>query len=227
MNIEKGQVVDRILSQYAEDIILKDIVARYSVENTKLLKALSKFIAQNIGNKFSIRKMQRYFENIFEEKSSTSTISTYISYLESAYFCFEVPKFDYSLKKTIKSPVKYYLIDTGLRNTIYPSSSPDRGRLLENAIYLKLRNMYEEIFYWEEKNEVDFVCKKQNDLVLYNVSYVSKESEIKERELKGFVEFPYPTVERYLITWDLYTKLSWNGLKIKALPAYLFLLDSD
>ncbi|WP_187146385.1 hypothetical protein [Pseudothermotoga lettingae] len=40
------------------------------------------------------------------------------------------------------------------------------------------------------------------------------------------LEFP-PVAERYLITWDLYTELVWNGLKIKALPAYLFLLNFD
>jgi hypothetical protein len=226
-NTEREEVIGRILSQYAEDIVLKDVVARYSVENVKLLKALSKFIAQNIGNRFSVRRMQKYFENIFAEKSSTSTISNYISYLESAYLCFEVPKFDYSLKELVRSPVKYYLIDTGLRNAIYPSFSPDLGRLLENAVYLKLRNMYEGVYYWEEKNEIDFVCRKGNDLVLYNISYASKESEIKERELKGFIEFPSPVAERYLITWDLYTELVWNDLKIKALPAYLFLLNFD
>ncbi|PLV56742.1 ATP-binding protein [Thermotoga sp. SG1] len=226
MSANEEEVFNKILSQYAEDIVFKDVAARYGLENLKLLKALTKFIAQNVGNRFSIRKMQRYFEDIFDKKSSTSTISTYISYLESVYFCFEVPKFEHSFKRTIKSPVKYYLIDTGLRNVIYPSFSPDRGRLLENAVYLKLRSMYEEIYYWEEKNEVDFVCRKGNDLMLYNVSYVSRESEIKERELRGLVEFPYPAPERYLITWDLYTELSLDGVKIKVLPAYLFLLDA-
>ena len=62
--------------------------------------------------------------------------------------------------------------------------------------------------------------------MLYNVSYVSEKSEIKEREVKGLVEFPYPAAERYLITWDLHTELSWKGVKIKVLPAYLFLLDT-
>lgn len=32
--------------------------------------------------------------------------------------------------------------------------------------------------------------------------------------------------ERYLITWDLHTELSLDGVKIKVLPAYLFLLDT-
>ena len=118
MSTGEEEVISKILSQYAEDIVFKDVAARYDVGNIKLLKALSKFIAQNIGNRFSIRKMQGYFEDIFGEKSSTSTISAYISYLESAYFCFEVPKFEYSFKKVIRSPVKYYLIDTGLRNVI-------------------------------------------------------------------------------------------------------------
>lgn len=220
---KNSEIASRILSQYAEDIIIKDVAMRYSVQNVKLLKALSKFLAQNVGNKVSIRKIQKYFESVFEEKSSTSTFSNYISHLESAYFCFEVQRFEYSVKQAIKSPSKYYLVDTGLRNAIYPSFPLDRGRLLENVVYLKLRNMYEEVYYWEGGNEIDFVCKNGNTLDLYNVSYVSDESEIKERELRGFAEFPYAVRERYLITWDLYKELSWNGLTIQALPAYVFL----
>jgi len=223
VNTRDEQIAVSVLSQYAEDIIVKDVVTRYNVGNVRLLKVLSKFIAQNVGNRVSIRRIQRYFEGVFEEKSSTSTISSYITYLESAYFCFEVPRFEYSVKKIIRSPLKYYLIDTGLRNVVYPSPSPDRGRLLENVVYQKLRSMYEEVFYWEGRNEVDFVCKRGNDLYLYNVSYVSRESEINERELKGLVEFPYPVKRRYLITWDLSTELSWNGSKIKAIPGYVFL----
>ncbi|MEJ5229676.1 MAG: ATP-binding protein [Pseudothermotoga sp.] len=221
--VKGAEIMNRILSQYAEDIIIKDVAMRYNVQNVKLLKALSKFLAQNTGNKVSIRKIQKYFENVFEEKSSTSTFSNYISHLESVYFCFEVQRFEYSVKEAIKSLSKYYLIDAGLRNAIYPSFSLDRGRLLENAVYLKLRNMYEEVYYWEAQNEIDFVCRNDNRLDLYNVSYVSDESEIRERKLKGFAEFPYAVRARYLITWDLYKELSWNGLKILALPAYVFL----
>lgn len=224
-NVEDKRLVNSILSHYAEDIVLKDVATRYEVENLKLLKILSKLIPQNTGNRLSIRKLQKHFESIFGKSASTTTISNYISYLESAYFCFEVPSFDFSIKKISKKPAKYYLIDTGLRNIISPSFTPDRGRLLENVVYLKLKSMYEEIYYWEGKNEIDFVCKKGKDLVLYNVSYVSQESEVKERELKGFVEFPFPVGERYLITWDLRTEISLDGVKIKAVPAYLFLLD--
>ena len=224
-NVEDKRLVNSILSHYAEDIVLKDVATRYEVENLKLLKILSKLIPQNTGNRLSIRKLQRHFESIFGKSASTTTISNYISYLESAYFCFEVPSFDFSIKKISKKPAKYYLIDTGLRNIISPSFTSDRGRLLENAIYLKLKSMYEEIYYWEGKNEIDFVCKKGKDLVLYNVSYVSQESEVKERELRGFVEFPFPVGESYLITWDLRTEISLDGVKIKAVPAYLFLLE--
>ncbi len=215
----------KILSQYAEDMILKDVTARYNIQNLRLLKALSKIIAQNVSNKLSIRKLQRELEEVFGEKSSTTTFSNYIDHLESAYFCFSVHKFDYSVKESTKSPAKYYLVDTGLRNAISPSFTSDRGRLLENAVYLKLRAIYEEIYYWEGRNEIDFVCRKENRLDLYNVAYASNEDEIKDRELKGFAEFPYRSNGNYLITWDLWKEISYNGVKIQCIPAHLFLLN--
>ncbi len=45
-------------------------------------------------------------------------------------------------------------------------------------------------------------------------------------ELKGLVEFPHTGVEgRYLITWDFSAELEYTNEKVKALPAYVFLLD--
>lgn len=217
------QLAYNILSHYVEDIIFKDIVSRYNIQNIKLLKALSKVIAQNISNKISIRKLQRDFENIFGEKSFTSTLSSYIAYLESAYYCFAVQKFDYSVKEITKTPPKYYLVDTGLRNAISPSFTPDRGRLVENAVYLKLRTMYEEIYYWEGRSEIDFVCRNKNTLDLYNVSYVSNENEVSKRELKGLLKFPYAVDGRYIITWDLHKEFSFSGQRIQFINAYIFL----
>ncbi|WP_372589303.1 ATP-binding protein [Fervidobacterium pennivorans subsp. shakshaketiis] len=221
------QLIYNILSDYAEDIIFKDIVSRYNTQNIKLLKTLSKVVAQNISNKISIRKLQKDFQDIFAEKSSTSTLSNYIAYLESAYYCFAVQRFDYSIKEINKTPAKYYLVDTGLRNAISPSFTPDRGRLLENAVYLRLRTMYEEIYYWEGKNEIDFVCRNKNTLDLYNVSYISDESELNERKLKGLLEFPHKANGRYVITWDLHKELSLNGQKIQFIPAYIFLSGDE
>jgi len=226
LNIDNEFLINKILSQYAEDMILKDVVARYNIVNLKLLKSIAKYLAQNIGNRVTIRKIQRNFEDTFEKKSSTTTISNYISYLEMAYIFFEVHNFDYSIKKTVKSPLKYYIVDPGLRNAMFPSFTPDRGRLLENAVYLKLRNIYEEVFYWMGKNEIDFVCKKGDKFDLYNVSYVSRHEEIDQRELKGLVEFPYDHVDRrYLITWDLSGQLSYDGVNITSIPAYIFLAE--
>lgn len=57
---------------------------------------------------------------------------------------------------------------------------------MENAVYQELRRSGRECFYWKGKNEVDFVFRGEKGLSGINVSYGS---EIKDREVKGLIEF--------------------------------------
>lgn len=219
----------RILTQYAEDILFKDISTHYNVLNMKLLKFVSLFLAQNSGCKLSIRGLQKVIEAEFGEKSSTTTIANYIQYLEEAYMSFEVRHFDYSIKRAIRRPSKYYMVDTGLRNAMCGSLTPDRGKLLENVVYLYLRTIYDDVFYWSGKREIDFVCREGKEIDLYNITYVSDVNEISVRELEGFLEFPSGKAvrKRYLITWDLQRTITHKNITIEAIPAYVLLLQKS
>jgi hypothetical protein len=218
---------NQILSQYANDILFKDISLRYGILNMRILKYISLYLSQNNGCATSIRGLQNSIESEFGNKSSTTTISNYLEYLMESYMIFEVKHFDYSIKKMIRKPVKYYFVDTGLRNAMWTSFTQDKGRLLENIVFLKLRSLYDEIYYWKGKKEIDFVCIKGRNLDLYNVSDVSDKKEIAKRELESFSDFPDGKTinKRYLITWDYEGKIEHNGLTIEALPAYKFLLS--
>ena len=214
-----------ILNQYVEDILFKDVVLRYSVGNLRLLKALIAYLAQNIGNRISIRKIQESFSKQFGEKASTETIANYISYLENAFLFFELKHFDYSIKESTRKPHKVFFIDTGLRNAIIPAFSRDIGRLLENAVFLFLKDFYDEIYYWYDKNEVDLVCLKANSIDLYNVSFITRGEEINPREFAGLVEFPGRSVrERVLVTVNISGDTTYEGQRINLVPAGKLLL---
>jgi len=59
----------------------------------------------------------------------------------------------------MRNPAKIYLVDTGLAKRV---KSEDSGRLLENAIFLRLRRESDKIFYFDENQECDFVVFKNN-----------------------------------------------------------------
>ena len=75
------------------------------------------------------------------------------------------------MKRQQVNPKKIYVIDNGLSNAVAFRFSPEKGRLVENIVCHELIRRGEEIYYWKEKQEIDFVIKKAKELSVINVSY--------------------------------------------------------
>lgn len=172
------------LSNYYEMFIYRDLVERFSIRNTRLLKILTKYLITNISSIFSINS---YYNTAKKEmKLSKETILEYISHLSDINLIYLIPIFSYSLKVQQVNPCKTYCIDTGLRNAVALKFSKDTGRLAENIAYVELKRRGKEIFYWKNKQEIDFVVQENDKLTAINVNYTDK---INDRELSGLKEF--------------------------------------
>ncbi|WP_440946512.1 ATP-binding protein [Methanosarcina sp. T3] len=166
-------------------MIYRDLVERFSIRNTTLLKALTKYLITNIGNPFSVTS---YYKAIKQDQEvSKGTLLEYLSNPEDISLVYFLPLFSYSLKAQAINPRKVYCIDNGLRNAISFTFSKDEGRLAENLVFLELMRRDKEIYYWKNWGEVDFVVKgKDNSLTAINVSYIDR---TEEREIRALEEF--------------------------------------
>lgn len=182
---EQTALKQRILNNYFEMFIYRDLVERFSIRNTALLKNLTKFLITNISTVFSINA---YYRAVSKEMAvGKDTILEYVSYLEDINLIYLLPAFSYSVKKQQLSPKKAYCVDNGLRNAVAFKFSKDEGRLAENIAFIELKRRQKEIFYWKNQNEVDFIIKNaDNSLEAINIAYTD---EISERETKGLQEF--------------------------------------
>ena len=168
-------------------IIYRDIVDRFSIRNTILLKDLLKFLITNIGNSFSISAYHRAIGK--DIAAGKETIIAYLSHLNDINLVYLVVLFSYSMKRQQVNPRKVYCADNGLRNAVAFRFSKDEGRLAENLVFLELKRRSKEPFYWKKSNEVDFVVKDDDgSLTAINVSYTDT---IDEREIKGLMEFAW------------------------------------
>jgi predicted AAA+ superfamily ATPase len=172
-----------ILTQLFNDLVYRDIVVRHSIRNPKVVKELGIYLATNIGKEFSFNKLARTFE-----LGSVNTILSYISYFEDAYLFFTVPRFSYSLKQQAINQKKIYGIDTGLIGKLSLSFSKDKGRLLENMVFIELKRRAKEIHFYRNKGECDFVVSNNRQVEsLIQVCYELNNDNLK-RELNGLVE---------------------------------------
>ncbi len=166
-----------ILQQYFHDIIHRDIIRRFKIRDVRLIEELYIYLFTNISNLFTFNSLKNTF------KIGIDTAKEYLSYGISAHLFYEHPFFSYSRKESYNKPRKLYGIDTGLRKAVSFTFSKDIGRMVENIVYLSLKRTTDSLYYFSDKNEVDFVVKNHDQsLSLINVCY---SDEIPEREFSG------------------------------------------
>lgn len=219
-----------LLQSYFEDIIHKDIISRHNLRSAQTLKQLSIFCISNIAKPYTFNSLRKIFAGYIE--LSTDVIINYLSFLEDAFLLFSLKHYDYSLKKQINKPKKLYCIDTGMANAVSFRISNNIGQLYENLVFLQLLRSNREIYYWQDGKglEVDFVVKKGMKInSLVQVCSDISDDETKNREIKGLVSglehFGMP--DGTIITSDLFAEETIEGKKIKFVPLWYWLLESE
>lgn len=213
----------KILQELFNDIIARDIVIRHGVRNAREIKDLALYLLSNVGKEFSYNSLMRLFN-----LGSVNSIISYVSYFEDCYLLFTVPRFEYSLKKQITNPKKVYAIDPGLINAVTLSYSSDKGRILENIVFISLRKDEKEIFYFKAKHECDFVVKDRTKIVMaIQVCYELNDSN-QQRELDGLYEAmqEYALSEGFIVTYNQDDTVVYKEKKITIIPAWKWLRGS-
>jgi predicted AAA+ superfamily ATPase len=220
--LEAPELRKKILQDYFDMMIYRDLVERFSIRNTTLLKTLTKYLVTNIGNPFSVTS---YYKAIKQEQEvSKGTLLEYLSHLDDIFLVYFLPLFSYSLKAQAINPKKVYCIDNGLWNAVSFTFSKDEGRLAENLVFLELMRREKEIYYWKNGGEVDFVVKEDNSLTAINVTYSTSIAEREVSALKKFSEEKeyVPCIkELILLTKD--TEKTENG--IRYIPLWKWMLE--
>ncbi len=177
----------RILSDYVNLIVYKDLIERYGITNTSLLKHLIKYTFVNMATLVSITKLYNDFKSN-GYKLGKETLFDYFGYLEEAYAIFSVPIFRSSVREEQRNPKKIYAIDNGLRAVYDSSFSSDYSKLYENLVFLALRSKTNEVYYIKERQEIDFYCVIEGEKQLINVSVDISNPDTFEREIKSLTE---------------------------------------
>lgn len=205
-----------------ENILYKDVIARYSIKKQKVIKELINILATNISSTFTYNSIKTVLH-----LGNSITVKEYISYLANSYFFFELPKFDFSLRKSLTAPKKIYLIDTAFNQIAGFNFSPNTGKNLENVIFIELKRRKKEVYYFADKGECDFIIKdgakvSQAIQVCYNFNKKNK-----DREVNGLIETlkKFKLKEGNIITLDQEEELQHEGMKIKISQVWKWLLE--
>ncbi len=206
-----------------ENIIYRDIVARYNLKDEKALKTTAYFAASNIAKEISYNNIKK-----LTGLSSATTVKEYFEYLENSYLAFLVPKFSTSLKKQVYSNKKVYFVDTAIAKILGFRTSEDYGRILENVVFMELKRRNEEVYYHREKKECDFVIRDgYNIREAIQVTQSLENPDTKIREIEGLFEAlkTYKLKEGLILTDDTEDEIEMNGKKITVKPIWKWMLE--
>lgn len=213
-----------LLKQYFFDILEKDVMMRYEVRDKNVLEKIAVYFLSNAGKIISMESIKKTFHISF-----ASAVS-YLSYLKEAFLVFELPQFSYSLKKQQKALKKIYSVDCGLSGAVSFRFSEDRGRVLENIVFLELLRRFSEVYYYRTRNnlEVDFLTKEKAEFKqLIQVCWSLQDKNTRKREINSLLAAMEETnLNRGLvITENEEDIIKHKGKTIEIKPAYKWLLE--
>ena len=205
-----------ILVSYYSTIVEKDVILRNNIKNKLELKQLVRFLMSNTSSLISSYSIEKTL------KISNVLVNTYLNYLEESFIISRVPVFSYSVKDQIYNPDKVYCVDPGLANIAGFSFSENTGKLLENLVFNRLKKGDEQIYYWKNGAEIDFLLFYKSKVTrLINVTTTVDDENVLKRELASLEigAQNFPKARQQLIS--LYNKSKQRDNRISSLFNFL------
>ncbi|MDE6577042.1 MAG: ATP-binding protein [Muribaculaceae bacterium] len=220
-NLPSTSTWNEYLVGISEALVYRDIVSRYSIRNNDFLKRLMLFLADNIGQIFTAKRIADYLKSQ-RISNSVNTILTYANYICEAYLINKVRRWDIEGKKYFEIGEKYFYEDLGIRNAIIGYRPMDIGGLLENAVYNKLiYDGYEvKIGVLSSGREIDFIGEKDGEKCYVQVALNVNDSSTAKREFGNLSEIP-DNYKKIVVTLRDYAPNTLEGIKMVSLRQFM------
>lgn len=165
------RIKDTILSGIFDTIVLNDVALRAGVKDATVLKALIRFLSDNVGQLVNASRIANTLksEGI---TTSTHTINRYLDLLEHGYLFYRAQQYDIRGREYLRTNGKYFIIDSGLRRNAVGRKDGNYINRLENIVYVELlRRGYLVDVGRLDNQEIDFVAKKLDETLYIQVTY--------------------------------------------------------
>ncbi|GAA3625467.1 ATP-binding protein [Lactobacillus hamsteri] len=202
-----------------DSVVLRDIALRSNTRDDQAIVAIIEYLMGELGSAISANNISNTLRsNGF--KTTTSTVISYLHLLEQSYLFYQAKKYDIRGKKMMSTLGKYYVADTGLRNTRLNKDHRDNfGHQIENIVFVELlRRGYNVNVGDYSGKEIDFVAKKGTTVEYYQVTEHLPENSTRETDNLRFIPDGYKKIVLSLSQFDTG---SVDGIPVKYLIDWL------
>jgi len=221
-----SEIKNKVLQEYFNVMIFRDLIERYGITQTEILKYFCKRVIGNSSKEFSVNKIYNEIKSQ-GYKISKDTIYEFQNYVESIYLAFFIPRYSHSIVKQEFSRKKVYSIDNGLAASIDIFFMKNKGTALENLVFLELIKSGKKVFYYSNNYECDFLLAENEKIsdaiqVCYDTGYV----DTKYREERGLLTVcrEFKLKKGLILTIYGEEKYTIDGINIEIMPVYKYVL---
>lgn len=175
-----------ILDGLYDTVFTRDLLLRGRIRNESGFERVARFVLDNIGNPTSANSIARTLKSA-GQPVGVDTIERFLSLITQAYLAYRCDRFDVRGKEHLRTNGKYYAVDQALRRRVTGEIDRDRGRVLENLVYLELRRRgYDVSTGRVGDQEIDFVAQREASTTYVQVSETVVDPATLARELAPF-----------------------------------------
>ncbi len=224
-------------SRYLRDLFsrtyINDVLERHQVKNdAEVLEILLNVLASGIGSLTNPSRLSNTFASERQIKIAPDTIDKYIGYFLEAFLIQKAERYDVKGRKYIKTPVKYYYSDPGLRNARLGFRQLEETHLMENVLYNDLvrRGFDVDVGVVEQnvkddagKNvrkqlEVDFVVNRGDERYYIQSALTIDDPDKREQEIASLKRIPdsfkkIVVVRDYIKPWQDENGIQYVGIE--------------
>jgi len=211
LELEDEIVFDYLKGVY-NTVIYRDVIMRNEIRNSAFLENLVVFLADNIGQLFSAKKISDYLKSQ-QTNIATSQIIAYLNHLSNAFLIHKIKRVDIIGKKIFEIGEKYYFEDLGLRNAVFEYKQSDIAKIIENVVCNHLMyNDYKIKIGQVGHNEIDFVANRNGEILYVQVCYLLHDQSTIDREF-GNLEKIKDNYPKMVVSMDDFKGNTSNGIQ--------------
>lgn len=220
-NLPIRQTWNEYLVGVADALVYRDIIGRHSIRNNDFLQRMLLFLADNIGQIFTAKRIADYLKSQ-RVGGAVASVQTYVDYICEAYLVNKVRRWDVEGNKYFEIGEKYYFEDLGIRNAIIGYRPMDIGGLLENAVYSQLlAEGYDvKVGVMSKGKEIDFVAEKCGEKVYIQVAVNVNDKSTAEREFGNLTDVA-DNYNKLLVTLRDSSPNTYGGIRMMSLREFL------
>ena len=196
-------------SKYLRDLFektyIRDIVERNRILNdSAIMDDLLNIVSSSVGSLTNPSKLSNTFKSEKHISISPETIEKYLGYFIDAFLLQKSVRYDVKGKKYMKTPLKYYFTDVGLRNARLGFRQQEETHIMENVIFndLKRRGFDVDVGVVEHNDrdeygknvrkqlEVDFVVNRGDQRYYIQSALNISDPEKLKKETEPLIRIP-------------------------------------